>query len=269
MIRKMTAAFGVGLASFTLTGAATAQLSYENACASDAAGGIFNCGCVKEKFTAATADLTPKQTSILSDVIARSLGDTSIANPDPMDTIQIADQLMVMSDIASGCLSDSFHQDVADAEAAAEKANAEADAAMDAEKARTDAIPTAPLPPEITDADNYPALAGAPGRDAATEFRDYVIADCRSFGNSAGYCGCYADATEDMMTPEQTRAYEISSQVNHEADRGLISIDDMDQEKARRLGVSERQVREYAAQWNAMVSSQAYQDIHFACEAYR
>lgn len=269
MIKHLSSFLFSGMALSVLCGTASAQTAHMDACAAGGAGVSFDCGCVSEKFESASTGMSPGQKTILSDFIAMGIGAKNIPEPDPMELMQVADQLSIVGDIAVECMSDELTQELAEAEAEAERQLAEQDRVIAAEKARTDAIPTAPPPPEVTDPDNHPALAGAAGYEAATEFRDYVIADCRSFGNTPGYCGCYADAAEDLMTPEQVRAHVVSSQVNREADQGLVSIEDMDKVKAARLGVSEKQVRDYAAQWNGMVQSQAYTDIHWACEAYQ
>lgn len=262
------------LAAFALTASLPvfANDTVKAACEADE-GQRWNCTCASEQFEILTAGNTPGQTSVLADLTAAMFGDTEagrrMENASPMVMMSLAMKMQDVAVIAETCLSENFKTELHEAEKEAERQIMLQEDMQAAEEARTSAIPTAPAPPEVTDPENHPALAGAAGVDAATEFRDYMISECRSFGNSPGYCGCYADETEKIMTPERTRAYAVTSKVNREVDQGHIAIVDMDEEIAARLGVTVKDVNTYRAQWNGMVQSQTYSDIHYACDAYQ
>jgi hypothetical protein len=264
----------IALVAFTLASGLPvfANETVKAACEADTSE-RWNCGCVSDEFSKMSAGMTPEQTSVLAGLTATMFGDTEagmrVSDISPMTMMSVADKMENIATLGQTCLSGAFTRELKAAEEEVEEKVQLQDDLQSAEEARTAAIPTAPAPPEITDPENHPALAGSAGVDAATEFRDYMIADCRSFGNSPGYCGCYADETEKMMTPERTRAYVVTSRVNREVDQGRIAIVDMDDVIAARLGVTIKDVNAYRAQWNAMVQSQAYSDIHFACDDYQ
>ena len=255
------------------TASPSPQSEIRKACASETSQNQFNCDCAVSKFSEAASGLSSDETRALTYLALNILGDASanakLASVQPDILLSVMASADPVIDVAIDCRSEDFETQLAEAEEEARQAQADYDAQVKAEEERVAAIQTAPPPPEVKDPANYPALSGQAGAEAATEFRDFMIADCRSFGNSPGYCGCYADETARLMSAERKRAYFVSSKVGLEARNGAIDWDDVDGVVAERLGVEEKQVRDYRAQWNAMVQSQDYQDIHFACEAYK
>ncbi len=242
-----------------------------SACEANAANGFYNCNCVVDRYDAAASGLNAEQTSALADLFANTMGDTAAAMrfAEVSPSVMISLPLDAVGDTIEACMATNFEETIAAAEAEAEALEDYADAAEAAEDERVAAIGTADTPPEVTNPSATNPLAGEAGSRAATEFRDIVIADCMSFGNSPGYCGCHADETAELMTAEQRQAYFVSSKVNLRAQDGEIDWNDVDAVAAEELGTTERQVRDYQAQWNHMVQSQPYLDITYACQAYR
>ena len=255
----------------SLAFSASANETVRAACEADAARGNYNCDCVDTKFAAASAGLSGTQQTALADLYANTFGDTDAA----MRFATVSPEVMIslpldsVGETVETCLATNFEETIAAGEAELADEMARADALQEAENQRIAAIPTAPPPPEVTDPDSTNPLAGQAGTRAATEFRDLIIADCMSFGNTAGYCGCHADEAAKLMTPERRRAYFVSSKVGLRATDGEISWDDVDQVTAAELGTTVDQVEIYRAQWNQMVQSEPYLDISYACEAYR
>ena len=267
-IRKVAV---VALTASSMVFSASANETVRAACEADAAGGNYNCDCVDNHLASASAGLSGAQQTALADLFANTMGDKDAA----MRFAAVSPEVMIslpldaVGETVEACMSDRYDEVIAEAEAGAAEQQAEADTLIAAENERIAAIPTAPPPPEVTDPDSTNPLAGQAGTRAATEFRDLIIADCMSFGNPAGYCGCHADEAAKLMTPERREAYFVSSKVGLRATDGEISWDEVDQVTAAELGTTEQKVRDYRAQWNHMVQSQPYLDISYACETYR
>lgn len=262
---------GLGLAVVGTT--ASANETVRAACEANASLEALDCACVSDGFDENAADLSAAQKETLADLMAQSLGDKAaaarIASADPMTFMAISEEMSLLGDLPANCVSSEKEAEMEQAENEATRLNAEADAKAAAYEAEMAAIPTAPAPPEVTDPDNHPALAGSAGVDAATRFRDVVIAECMSFGNSAGFCGCSADEMEKQMSPNVAEAYFVSQKVWREAERGEHAWDDVETVQAQRLGVSEKELKELIGRYNHFVQSKERERISYACQAYR
>lgn len=269
MIKVLKAAI---LAGAMLAPTALASPAVQSACSAETAGGKFDCGCVGSKFDAATSGLPANTSDILGDFLAQGMGDPSaqarIAARPPTDFIAAADHLDAVPGILETCLSSNFTARLEDAETAAVAKEAEANRLAALEQARRDAIPTAPPPPEVTSPPNPLPPTGPAGKLAASSARGTVIAECRGFGNSIGFCACMADQFVSQLTPEQRRGKFVLDQVGAQVDTGQVSPMDMDPAITARLRITDRQLSTLRAQINAVTNSY-YDDAQAACEAYQ
>lgn len=249
---------------------ASANDVVQAACEADAAQSRYNCGCLQQQYSSASAGLPDNHQAALADFIAMSLSDTEAAarfSALPPTTL-IALPLGELDGMYEACLSDNFHQDMAALEADAELAEAEQDAIIAAEEERIAAIPTAPEPPEVTNPPETLPPIGAEGVRLATSFRDVVIADCRSFGNKIGFCACNADEMEKQLPPLATKAYFATSKFNATASTADIISEEAEVKYYASMGMTQDDIDIGISSYNSFVQSRDREDISYACQAY-